>query len=298
MLTMKILRTDDSQFDGLVEWQYPPHYTEIIDVESGTPIRIHHVEAGDPTGPVILLMHGNPTWSYLYRHMIPGLAAAGNRVIAVDLVGHGRSDKPSEKADYTLARHHQWMRSWIETLDLNGVTLFCQDWGGTIGLGMVAFMPERFDRVIASNTGVPAGEGGNDMLRQWLAMMDMATEFPWQVLSIIGEEKVPAYRAPYPHASFEAGPCKFPVLISIFPENRGVPLNKQVQERLAQFEKPFLTIWGALDIVAPGGDKRLQQLVPGTKDQPHQVLPNAGHFIQEDAPDELVEAILAFVKAT
>lgn len=294
---MKILRTDDSCFDALSDWPYAPHYTEIVDAETGTPIRIHHVEAGDPEGPVVLLMHGNPTWSYLYRHMIPGLAAEGNRVIAVDLVGHGRSDKPASKDDYTLARHHQWIRSWIESLDLKGITLFCQDWGGTIGLAMVAFMPERFDRVVASNTGVPAGEGGNEALRAWLDMMGQATEFPWPIMAMLSEEKLAAYRLPYPDPSYEAGLCKFPVLIAIFPDNPGVSLNKRVQEGLSRFDKPFLTIWGALDIVAPGADKKLQALIPGTKGQPHQVLPNANHFTQEDAPAELVEAIVGFMKS-
>lgn len=293
---MQILRTDDSHFAGLTDWPYAPHYTEIVDAETGTPIRIHHVEAGDPAGPVVLLMHGNPSWCYLYRHMIPGLAAAGNRVIAVDLVGHGRSDKPASKDDYTLARHHQWMRSWIEALDLTGITLFCQDWGGTIGLAMVAFMPERFARVVASNTGVPAGEGGNEALRTWLDMMGQATAFPWPVMAMLSEDKIAAYRMPYPDPSYEAGLCKFPTLIAIFPDNPGVPLNKRVLEGLARFDKPFLTIWGALDIVAPGADKRLQALIPGAQGQAHQVLPNANHFTQEDAPEELVAAILDFMQ--
>lgn len=295
---MQILRTPDSQFEGLADWPYAPHYTTITDADTGTPIRIHHVEAGDPAGPVVLLMHGNPTWCYLYRRMIPGLAAAGNRVIAVDLVGHGRSDKPADKADYTLARHHQWIRSWIEALDLNGITLFAQDWGGTIGLAMAAFMPERFDRVVASNTGVPAGEGGNDALRQWLAMMEQATEFPWAMIAMVGQDNMAAYRLPYPDPSYEAGLCKFPVLIAIFPDNPGVPLNKQVQEALGRFDKPFLTLWGGLDVVAPGADKRLQAMIPGAKGQPHQVFANANHFTQEDVPGELVTAILAFMKST
>jgi haloalkane dehalogenase len=295
---MHILRTDDSHFAGLTDWPYPPHYTEIADTETGTPIRIHHVEAGDPAGPVVLLMHGNPTWCYLYRHMIPGLAAAGNRVIAVDLVGHGRSDKPASKDDYTLARHHQWIRSWIEALDLTGITLFCQDWGGTIGLAMVAFMPDRFARVVASNTGVPAGEGGNEALRSWLDMMGQATAFPWPVMAMLSEDKIAAYRLPYPDSSYEAGLCKFPTLIAIFPDNPGVPLNKRVLEELARFDKPFLTIWGALDIVAPGADKRLQALIPGAQGLPHQVLPNANHFTQEDAPEEMVAAILDLMQSS
>lgn len=298
---MQILRTPDDRFDALDDFPYAPRYTEITDRETGTVLRMAHVEAGPPDGPVALLLHGNPTWAYLYRKMIPGLAAAGMRVIVPDLIGCGRSDKPAAKADYTLARHYDWMADWIAANGLRDITLFCQDWGGTIGLAQVARTPERFARVIASNTGVPAGEGGNEMLRGWLAMMGAATAFPWMmlqqgeaVMQQMTAEILAAYRAPFPDPSYEAGICAFPGLIAIFPDNPAVALNREVRAGLARFEKPLLTLWGAKDIVAPGGDRVLQHEVPGAAGQPHHVFANAGHFTQEDVPAEMVERILAF----
>ncbi|MEY3841644.1 MAG: haloalkane dehalogenase [Brevundimonas sp.] len=297
---MRILRTPDSCFEGLEGYDFAPHYTEIADAD-GTPIRIHHIDEGPRDGPPVLLMHGNPTWAYLYRKMIPVLAAAGCRVMAVDLVGCGRSDKPSEKHDYTLARHYDWIARWLAALDLKGLTLFCQDWGGTIGLAQVANTPERFDRVIACNTGVPAGEGGNEMLRNWLAMMAVLPEFPFDGV-MQGGMTVPltpammaAYKAPFPEPAYQAGIVAFPQLIAIFEDNPGVPLNREIREKLKRFDKPFLTVWGGKDMVTPGGDRRLQREIPGTAGQAHLHLPEAGHFLQEDAPDEAVQAILSFM---
>lgn len=299
---MKIMRTPDRCFEELADFPYAPRYTEVVDRETGTALRMAHVEAGPAEGPVMLLLHGNPTWSYLYRKMIPGLAEAGMRVLAPDLIGCGRSDKPAEKSDYTLERHYEWMASWIAANDLKDITLFCQDWGGTIGLAQVARTPELFARVIASNTGVPAGEGGNDMLRGWLAMMVAADSYPWMVLQSgeavmrqLTSEIMAAYRAPFPDASYEMGICAFPGLIAIFPENPGVAMNAEIRTQLKQFEKPLLTLWGAKDIVSPGGDARLQKEVPGTAGQDHHVFPDAGHYTQEDEPTGLVERILAFV---
>ncbi len=300
---MKVLRTPDERFAGLEGFAFAPHYTEVHDADR-TPLRIHHVDEGPRDAAPILLMHGNPTWSYLYRKWIPRIAAAGHRVVAVDLVGCGRSDKPAERADYTLARHVDWMSKWLRVLDLRDVTLFCQDWGGTLGLHLVAAYPERFARVVAANTGLPLGEGESDFMKMWVGMMRNASEFPLRRMLPSGMThpitpgEQAAYEAPFPDASYQAGICQFPLLIAFRADHPGVPQNRAAWEALARFEKPFLTLWGALDPVAPGGDRRLQRHIPGAAGQPHQVLPGASHFLQEDAPEELVERVLDFIGAT
>lgn len=302
---MKILRTPDACFADLEGHAFAPHYVEIDSTGSGgPPLRIHYLDEGPRDAAPVLLMHGNPTWSYLHRRMIGPLAEAGHRVVAVDLVGCGRSDKPAERRDYTQKRHVDWLSRWLEALDLRDVTLYCQDWGGTLGLSLVALFPERFARVAASNTGVPLGEGESDFMKMWVGMMRDAEQFPFEqmVPSGMTHEITPgelaAYQAPFPDASYQAGICEFPSLIAVQPENPGVPLNRRVWEALGRFEKPFLTLWGALDPVSPGGDRRLQEHVPGAAGQDHQVFANASHFIQEDVPEQLVEHLLRFIAAT
>lgn len=299
---MEILRTPDECFANLPGWPYAPHYTT-IDAGDGTPLRIHFVDEGPRDAAPVLLMHGNPSWSYLYRHMIPGLVAAGHRVIAVDLVGLGRSDKPASRDDYTQLSHVAWMSAWLEAMDLRHVTLFCQDWGGTIGLHLVANHPERFDRVVAANTGIPLGEGGSPFMEMWVAMMQDATEFPWAMFEQgmtreVPQEELAAYRAPFPEPRYCSGILKFPSLIAVQPENPGVPMNKAAWEKLCTFRKPFLTLWGQKDPASRGADKRLRESIPGCEGQPHQRFADANHFLQEDVPNELVEHTLRFIEAT
>ena len=300
---MKVLRTPDQCFAGLEGFDFEPHYGEIRD-RDGTPLRIHHLDEGPRDASPVLLMHGNPTWSYLYRNWLRPIAAAGHRVIAVDLVGCGRSDKPAERGDYTQARHIDWLSKWLEANDLRDISLFCQDWGGTLGLHLVAGLPERFARVVASNTGVPLGEGESEFMKMWVGMMRDAGEFPMDRMLPTGmtHEITPgelaAYKAPFPDPSYEAGICSFPSLIAVQPENPGVPDNKVVWEKLGRFEKPFLTLWGALDPVSSGGAGRLQSHVPGAAGQPHHSFANANHFIQEDEPEELVRRLLDFIRTT
>jgi haloalkane dehalogenase len=296
---MRILRTPDSFFEGLPDFPWAPHYTMIRD-DDGTDIRIAHVEAGDPHGKPLLLLHGNPTWSFLYRRMIPLLEGTGRRLIAVDLVGCGRSDKPADKADYTLARHYDWMGRWLETHDLRNAALFAQDWGGTIGLALVSRYPDRFSHVIASNTGVPLGEGESDFMRMWVGMMREAQAFPWMMLEQgmtrkLSAAELAAYRAPFPDPSYEAGIISFPLLITVQPDNPGLPLNLEVWRRLQAFERPFLTLFGEKDPVARGWEKRAQAAIPGASGQPHAVIEDAHHFIQEDAPEELCRRISEFL---
>lgn len=299
---MKILRTPDQCFENLPGFPFEPRYTE-IDAGDGTPLRVHHVDEGPRDAAPIVLMHGNPTWSYLYRRMIPGLVAGGHRVLAVDLVGCGRSDKPAAKSDYTVAAHVGWITRWLVANDLRHVTLFCQDWGGTIGLNVAARHQERFDRIVASNTGIPLGEGESEFMKMWVGMMRDATGFPWPMVAQgmtrpPSEAELRCYQAPFPDSSYEAGILEFPLLIAVQPDNPGVPLNREGWELLGRYTKPFLTLWGMRDPVARGVDKRLQQHVPGAAGQPHHRFEDANHFIQEDVPDELVDHVLRFVAAT
>jgi len=208
---MDVLRTPDERFAKLEGYDFAPHYFTVTD-EDGTPVRIHYVDEGPADAKPILLMHGNPTWAYLYRKMIRPLAAAGHRVIAVDLVGCGRSDKPARKADYTLARHYDWMSKWLTGMDLSGITLFCQDWGGTIGLYLTAKHPERFDRAIASNTGLPTGDGESEFMKMWVgddAGRDDVSARPttaggqWCTSRRPGE--LAAYNAPFPSRRLHGG---------------------------------------------------------------------------------------------
>jgi haloalkane dehalogenase len=299
---MRLLRTPDDRFEDLPDFPYAPRYTTVRD-EDGTEIRIHHVDEGPPGAEPILLMHGNPTWSFLYRRMIPGLLKTGRRVIAVDLVGCGRSDKPAAKSDYTLARHYDWMSKWLTAMDLKKITLFCQDWGGTIGLHLVSLHPERFDRVIAANTGLPLGEGESDFMKMWVGMMREATEFPWHMLTAgmtrkLTDAELTAYRAPFPTAEYESGIIQFPMLIAVQVDNPGAPLNREAWARLASFDKPFLTLFGELDPVARGWEKRAQEYFKGARDQDHRIIAGASHFIQEDAGAELVDRITRFLSVS
>lgn len=296
---MKVLRTPDERFVDLPGFPWTPHYLTIRDAD-GTEMRVAYIDEGPREAEPILLMHGNPTWSYLYRKMIPGLLATGRRVIAIDLPGTGRSDKPAERSDYTLARHYDWASKWFTALDLTNVTLFCQDWGGTIGLWLVSTYPERFARVVASNTGVPTGEGESDFMKMWVGMMAVATQFPWPMLESgmvtkLSEAEIAAYRAPYPTSDYEFCLITWPSLITVQPDNPGLPLNVAAWERLQKFEKPFLTLFGELDPVGRGWETRAQAFIPGAKGQDHQLIANAHHFIQEDAADELVRRITSFL---
>jgi len=297
---MEIARTPDERFEGLPDYAFAPHYQEVTD-EDGTAIRIHYIDEGPRDAAPILLMHGNPTWAYLYRHFVPKLAAAGHRVIAVDLVGCGRSDKPTNRADYTQARHVDWIEKWLLALDLRDITLFCQDWGGTIGLNVAMNQPDRYARIVVANSGLPLGQGESEFMKMWVTMMASAESFPFEQMLPTGmtheltPEEFAAYRAPFPEPSYEAGICIFPSLIAVQPDNPGVPQNKAAWAKLGEWEKPFLTLFGAQDPVTKGGEKGLIAHVPGAKGQPHHLFPNANHFLQEDVAEELVERTLAFI---
>lgn len=328
---METLRTPDECFEKLPDYDFAPHYTEVPDGEGGT-LRIHHAEAGPPDGEPILCMHGQPSWSFLYRHMIPIFADAGYRVLAPDLVGFGRSDKPSRREDYTYARHVAWTTAWLTARDLRDVTLVCQDWGGLIGLRMVAEHGDRFARVVAANTALPDGTGipesagpalhalydglpvvkarelgekfaaveGPPGFLYWRKYCAESPEFSvadvMRTISGASEAVIAAYAAPFPEPRYEAGARQFPSLVPVFPDDPAIPANRRAWEVLRRFEKPFLTAFSDGDPVTRGNDARFQQEVPGAKGQPHETITGAGHFLQEEKGPELAAVVLRFAR--
>ena len=299
---MGILRTDDTRFQALPGFPFAPHYTE-IDGGFDAPLRLHHLDEGPEGGPVVLLMHGEPSWSYLYRKMIPVLVDGGCRVLAPDLVGFGRSDKPDAVSDYTYARHVDWMSRWLAAQDVRDVTLFCQDWGGLIGLRLVAAFPDRFARVMASNTFLPTGSGTpSDAFMAWRKFSQDVPEFPaggiiqGGTARGISAEVRAAYDAPYPEERYKAGARAFPLLVPISETDPEAAPNRAAWEVLSRFDKPFLTAFGDSDPVTAGSDKILQARIPGCTGQPHTTIARAGHFSQEDAGEELARLLLDFIR--
>ncbi len=299
---MQVLRTPDERFEGLPGYAFAPHYRDIPD-GSGGELRIHNVEEGPDQADVVLCMHGEPSWSYLYRKMIPLLANAGYRTIAPDLVGFGRSDKPVGTESYTYQRHVDWMTAWLEALDLRHITLVCQDWGGLIGLRLAAENPARFDRIVAANTGLPIGEGPvSDAFRLWRkASQEMPTMPIGQLVQTgcareVAPEIMAAYDAPFPDESYKAGARIFPTLVPIEADDPAVPANRRARKALGRWQKPFLTAFSDSDPITRGGDAILQQEVPGAKGQPHTCIERAGHFLQEDAGEEFARVVIDFMQ--
>jgi haloalkane dehalogenase len=298
---MAVLRTPDSRFEGLEDFAFEVAYTE-VDGGSLGPLRIAHVEAGPGQGPVVLLMHGEPSWSYLYRKMIPPLAAAGYRCVAPDLVGFGRSDKPTEQADYTYERHVGWMTQWFRANGFSDVSLFCQDWGGLIGLRLVAAMPDSFVRVCAANTFLPTGEGkASEAFEAWRAFSQKVEDFDsgWIVnggtARGISEAARAAYNAPFPDDRYKAGARIFPMLVVTDPDMPSAAENRAAWNVLEAFDKPFLTLFGDKDFVTLGAEKVMQARIPGARGQPHRIIENAGHFCQEDAGAELAAELIGWM---
>ena len=297
---MELVRTPDERFANLPEWPFAPHYAE-VHADDGTALRLAYVDEGPRDAAPVLLMHGEPSWSYLYRRIIPPLVAKGHRVLAPDLIGFGRSDKPVERSDYTYERHVDWMTQWLTGLDLQRITLFCQDWGGLIGLRLVAAMPERFAALAIANTGLPVGTGWSQGFQNWLQYSQTVPDF--HVGGIVNggcartlsEEEVAAYNAPFPDDSFKAGARQFPVLVPITPEHASVAENKAAWKVLEAFDKPVVTAFSDADAVPAGGEKPFQERVPGARGQPHVTL-KGGHFLQEDSPAEIAELVDALAR--
>ena len=299
---MQALRTPDARFANLPGYAFTPHYLQVDDTEGGE-LRLHYLDEGAADAPVVLLLHGEPSWCYLYRKMIPLLVSAGYRVVAPDLIGFGRSDKPSQRSDYTYQRHVDWIRAVLQQLDLQGITLVCQDWGGLIGLRLVAEHPERFARVVAANTMLPTGDHPpGEAFLKWREFSQTVPVFPTgmiiqrAVTCPLPPEVIAAYDAPYPDESYKEGARQFPTLVPASPDDPAAPANRKAWESLAKFDKPFLTAFSDKDPVTAGGEKVLRKLIPGCAGQPHTTIENGGHFLQEDQGETLARVVIDFMR--
>jgi haloalkane dehalogenase len=301
---LQILRTPDERFANLPGFPFAPHYVEIPSGD-GARLRVHYVDEGPADADPVLCLHGEPSWSYLYRKMIPVITAAGHRVVAPDLVGFGRSDKPAERSDYSYQRHVDWLRATVETLDLRRITLVCQDWGGLLGLRLVGEHPDRFARVVAANTFLPTGDGTpSEAFLAWRAFSQKVPVFPTgQILQGATVTELPsavvaAYDAPFPDESYKSGARQFPLLVPIAPDDPAGPANRAAWQVLERFEKPFLTAFSDGDPVTRGGDVAFQQRIPGARGQQHVTIAGGGHFLQEDCGEELARVVARFIAAT
>jgi haloalkane dehalogenase len=328
--TMDYLRTPDECFENLADYAFAPNYVQIADTEGGE-LRLHYLDEGPVDGPVVVLMHGQPVWSYLYRHMIPMLVDAGFRVIAPDLVGFGRSDKPTRTEDYTYARHVAWMSEWLMALDLTDITVFFQDWGSLIGLRLVAAFPERFSAVVLANGGLPAGPVPEELaavLREayktlpvvksselderfratsglpgilyWRKFCAQSPELAnlGSFLHTIGnasplsDAAKNAFNAPYPDERYLSGARRFPSLIPLFFDEPEVAENRAAWDVLRQFDKPFMLAFADNDPVTAMMPQQFLDEVPGCEGVDHRTIAPAGHFLQQDQPEQCVQAIL------
>ena len=295
---MDFLRTPDERFADLPDFPFAPHYVEVDG------LRMHYLDEGPPDGEVVLLLHGEPSWSYLYRRMIPVLTRAGLRAVAIDLIGFGRSDKPTRREDYTYQAHVDWTWAAIEAIGLTDITLVCQDWGGLIGLRLVGEHPERFARVVAANTVLPTGDlDPGEAFLAWRKFSQESPDFP--VGKIIGgacvgklaPEVAAAYDAPFPDESFKAGARHFPMLVPTRPDDPASAANRAAWEVLRTFDKPFLCAFSDSDPMTRDAEPLLRKQIRGAEGQTHVTITEAGHFLQEDKGVELAEAVVQFVAA-
>ena len=293
---MDVLRTPDDRFEGLAGYAFTPHYIE----DDG--VRIHYVDEGPADAAPVLFLHGEPSWSYLYRTMIPILVRAGHRCVAPDLVGFGRSDKPASQQDYSYQRHVDWMRALITALDLRGVVLFCQDWGGLIGLRVLTGAPDRFARVVVSNTGLPTGDAKPaEAFLRWRQYSQTTPNFhiggivQGGCVNDLPAEVIAAYDAPFPDDRYKAGARQFPLLVPTEPNDPASEANRKAWQILKQWKKPLLTAFSDGDPVTKGGERPFQKLVPGAQNQPHVTIKGAGHFLQEDKGEELASMVANFI---
>jgi haloalkane dehalogenase len=294
---MRVLRTPDDRFDALPGFAYRPSYADVGGVQMA------YVQAGPPGGEPVLLLHGEPSWSFLYRKILPLLAAAGLRAIAPDLIGFGRSDKPAEIADHSYAKHVEWVRRLaFDVLNLRGTTLVGQDWGGLIGLRLVAEQPERFARVVAANTGLPTGD--IPMPEVWHRFRELVQTLPDLSISRLVSsgcakplpaDVLAAYDAPFPAAEYMAGPRAMPGLVPIRPDDPASDANRRAWDRLTRWDKPFLVAFSDGDPITGGMAPILRREIPGATGIDHPVLAGAGHFLQEDAGELLAAEIVSFI---
>lgn len=290
---MKFLRTPDERFANLPGFPYPPKYVDTIQG-----LRMAYVEEGQ--GDPILCLHGEPSWGYLYRKMMPTLATRG-RVICPDLIGFGRSDKPTERSDYSVAMHSAAMTKFIEELGLTRITLVCQDWGGLIGLPIAAQQPDRFARLVIMNTGLPSGHNPGPGFMAWRNAASKMEDMPvGQILqgatvSNLPDEVVAAYDAPYPDKTYKAGAHQFPLLVPISEDDPATPMFRAARETFKTWTKPVLVMFSDSDPVTKGGDEFFRHLIPSAKIEPAITIEKAGHFLQEDKGEEIAQRIVEFI---
>lgn len=355
---MKILRTPDSCFEGLKDYPFTPNYTT-IQTQEGDALRVHHLDEGPADGPLVLCMHGQPVWSYLYRHVIPYLTQAGMRVIAPDLIGYGKSDKPAAREDYSYERQVEWMGQWLETNDFKGITFFGQDWGGLVGLRLVVNHGDRFDRVVISNTGLPYNpDASADLIKdiedfranqptpslmamsralskmgsdghparkfaywqKWcwetedlpiglaMSMSIQPPPIPVQILKVflntlgltspLATPLAKAYDAPFPDPSYKMGPRAMPSQVPTLPTSASLEEQRKAWEFFKTFNKPFLCAFADNDPVTRGGEAEFREKVPGAEGLPHTTIKGGGHFVQENAPDQVAKVIIDLIQST
>jgi haloalkane dehalogenase len=310
---METIRTPDDRFEDLPDYPFDAHYVEIPDLEGGT-LRMHYLDEGPRDAPPVVMIHGNPSWSYLWRKIIPPVAAAGHRVIAIDLIGMGRSDKPTRMEDFTVARHVEWVRSaLVDRLDLNDMTLLLHDWGGIVGLRTLHHHPDRVARVCLTNSGMFLRDPSEPMPEKIEAagpfadFQKMVRETPdwphWEMLRAmcvaeLPQEVVDAYHAPYPSAEYLCANRQFTQMLATTPDNAQLPDNWTAWQTVKRFDRPFLTIFSDGDQVARGSEKRFIEEVKGCAGQPHVLLEGGSHFLQEDIPEAFLGALLPWLEAT
>lgn len=293
---VEILKNDPSDFEGLKEWEYKENFYT-LKTEYGD-MNIHYIDEGSSSENTVLLLHGEPDWGYIYRKFIDPLVAAGARVVVPDLPGFGKSDKLSERSSYTYEKYVNWMETWMKDLELNNITLFGQDWGGLIGLRLVAENEDMFKNVVISNTALPTGDiSAGKAFEDWKNYAQTVENFHAGGIIKGGTVKgldqyvINAYNAPFPDDSYKEAARQFPMLVPVTPDNPSSQKNREAWEVLKNWNKPFLCVFSEQDQIFNGVDKAFTKLIPGCQNQPHKTI-QGGHFIQEDNPEECIEAIL------
>ena len=299
---MQVLKTPEEAFSFITDFPYPPRYINVTDTMGGEIVMAYY-QAGPDDGLPVVLLHGEPTWAYLYRKMMPRLVDAGFNVFVPDLIGFGRSDKPVHQKDYTYARHLIWLKEWFQQVVNQPVALFCQDWGGLLGLRLVADMPEKFVAVMASNTGLPTGDKPpSDAFIKWRRFSQDVPEFPTSeiiqqgTVSLLNKPTLKAYDAPFPSERYKAGARAFPLLVPTSPDNPESSANREAWENLQQFCRPFMTAFSDQDPVTAGGDTIMQKRIAGCSGVTHTTIEGGGHFVQEDKGEELAHHLIAFIQ--
>ncbi|MCH2084220.1 MAG: haloalkane dehalogenase [Saprospiraceae bacterium] len=294
---MEFVRTPDERFENLPDYPFTAKYLQLKDG-----MRMHFLDEGPSSGPVILLLHGEPSWSFLYRKMIPPLVEAGFRAVAPDLIGFGKSDKPTQTSDYSYEKHLNWLEQCLNHLDLKDIHLFCQDWGGLLGLRLATAQPERFSTITTANTFLPtASAKPNKAFLQWRSFSQTIPEFPvGKVLQMatstdLSPEVMAAYEAPFPDESYKAGARIFPALVPIEADDPEAQNNKAAWKVLQQWEKPFLTLFSDSDPIMKGLEKYFIEQIPGAKGQAHKIIEGAAHFLQEDKGSDLAKHLIEFI---